>query len=69
MSGYRANAQTYTGDVDLAMIDHMAANRDRPIVCSNCQARQGEPCTQPTSTGRVAVRWFHAARTDRQAGW
>lgn len=32
------------------------------IGCPNCQARPGEPCTQPTDTGRVAVPWFHLSR-------
>lgn len=30
--------------------------------CPNCQARPGEPCTQPTDTGRRNVSWFHMAR-------
>lgn len=34
--------------------------KDRP--CPACQARAGEPCTQPTNTARKPVSWFHLAR-------
>lgn len=30
--------------------------------CPNCQAKPGEPCTQPTNTARRPVRWYHFAR-------
>lgn len=30
--------------------------------CPNCGARIGGRCTQPTSTGRRSVGWFHYAR-------
>ena len=30
--------------------------------CPNCQARPGEPCTQPTNTTRRPVKWFHSGR-------
>jgi hypothetical protein len=30
--------------------------------CSVCQAKVGEPCTQPTDRGRKAVTWFHLDR-------
>lgn len=32
--------------------------------CPNCQARPGEPCTQPTTTGRRPVTRFHYGRYD-----
>lgn len=32
------------------------------IRCPACQAGVGQPCTQPTETGRRAVRWLHIAR-------
>lgn len=31
-------------------------------VCENCNAQQGQPCTQPTDTGRKPVAWVHLAR-------
>jgi rubrerythrin len=30
--------------------------------CPACQAPAGQPCTQPTNTGRRPVRWHHAMR-------
>lgn len=30
--------------------------------CPNCQVRPGQPCTQPTSTGRRPVTRFHYGR-------
>lgn len=30
--------------------------------CPNCQAPAGEPCTQPTNTGRRVVNWVHSSR-------
>ena len=40
------------------------------IVCPNCNAQVGEPCTQPTEHDRRTVSWFHFARinTARQEG-
>jgi len=37
---------------------------DRPIYreCPICQAKPGESCTQPTSTSRKVVAWFHSER-------
>lgn len=32
------------------------------FTCGNCQAQPGQPCTQPTSTGRTPVTWFHYHR-------
>jgi len=32
------------------------------VTCPNCHAPAGEPCTQPTDTGRNPVKWFHDAR-------
>lgn len=32
------------------------------VPCPNCQAPVGEPCTQPTSTGRREVESTHLAR-------
>lgn len=32
------------------------------VGCPACQAKPGEPCTQPTDTGRRSVRWYHHAR-------
>lgn len=31
-------------------------------LCTSCQAKPGFPCTQPTSAGRINVRWFHLDR-------
>lgn len=30
--------------------------------CPNCQAKEGQPCTQPTNTGRRDIKTFHLAR-------
>lgn len=38
-----------------------------PITCPACQARPGQPCTQPTDTSRRPVTWEHSARTDAMA--
>jgi hypothetical protein len=32
------------------------------VACPNCHARPGEPCTQPTESGRRNVPWFHLSR-------
>lgn len=32
------------------------------VSCPNCQAKPGEPCTQPTDTGRRPVAFVHSAR-------
>lgn len=32
------------------------------VKCPNCQSGPGRKCTQPTDTGRKAVRWVHLAR-------
>lgn len=32
------------------------------VVCPNCNAQPGQPCTRPTNTGRVAVTWHHSSR-------
>lgn len=37
------------------------------VPCPNCQAPTGEPCTQPTDTGRRVVSWVHNARRDAAA--
>lgn len=34
----------------------------KSATCPNCQARPGEPCTQPTETGRKKVTWTHLSR-------
>jgi len=34
----------------------------RSVWCPNCQAPAGQPCTQPTSTGRREVKRHHRAR-------
>jgi hypothetical protein len=39
------------------------------IECPACQAKPGEPCTQPNDNGRKPVRWFHLSREDRALGW
>lgn len=36
----------------------------QPIVCTTCNARRGEPCSAPTSTGRKNVTWFHYSREE-----
>lgn len=33
-------------------------------VCENCNAQAGQPCTQPTDTGRKPVAWVHLIRED-----
>ena len=30
--------------------------------CPTCQAKAGDPCTQPTNTGRRRVNWHHISR-------
>lgn len=37
----------------------------RGVMCPNCMARPGQPCTQPTSTGRREVKRHHHARVIR----
>lgn len=32
------------------------------VTCPNCQARPGEPCTQPSNTKRIPVTWMHLSR-------
>lgn len=32
------------------------------LVCPNCNAQPGEPCTQPTDVDRKAVTWTHLSR-------
>ncbi|QKY79991.1 hypothetical protein PQD13_gp79 [Gordonia phage Clawz] len=39
------------------------------VICPNCNAQPGHPCTQPTDTGRRNVTWFHNARFNRLTGW
>lgn len=39
------------------------------VVCPNCNAQPGQPCTQPTETGRRNVQWIHYARFGRMTGW
>lgn len=34
----------------------------RVVACPNCNAKPGEPCSQPTDTGRRDVNWYHSAR-------
>lgn len=34
------------------------------VICPNCNAKAGNPCTQPTNTGRNPVRFFHFARIE-----
>lgn len=34
----------------------------RLVVCPNCNAQPGQPCTQPTDDSRRAVNWYHLAR-------
>lgn len=34
----------------------------RLVGCTNCNAKPGEPCTQPDDNGRHNVSWFHLAR-------
>lgn len=38
----------------------MAAPAD--VVCPNCNAQPGQPCTQPTNTARTPVLWYHFGR-------
>lgn len=33
--------------------------------CPVCNAHAGDPCTQPTNTGRTPVRFFHYKRQER----
>jgi len=37
--------------------------------CPACQVGPGEPCTQPTDTGRTAVAWFHSSRSNKAVKW
>lgn len=32
--------------------------------CENCNAKPGEPCTQPTDTSRKPVAWVHLTREE-----
>jgi hypothetical protein len=42
----------------------VAALITRPIdaPCEACFAKEGKPCTHPSTEGRVTVKWFHLAR-------
>jgi hypothetical protein len=33
-------------------------------VCPACNAKPGQPCTQPTDTSRRNVSWFHYPREE-----
>lgn len=44
-------------DIDIA---------SRAAVCPACNAQVGEPCSQPTDTGRKPVQWSHYSR---HAAW
>lgn len=46
-------------------MDEKSRKNPRDVVCPNCNAPVGSPCTQPTDTGRRIVRWFHIAREDK----
>lgn len=38
------------------------------VICPNCQARAGDPCTSPTSTGRRTIKRVHVAREEAARG-
>lgn len=48
-------------DADRASL--VATSPDQ-VECPACRSPRGERCTQPTSTGRTDVKWFHLARED-----
>lgn len=37
------------------------------VYCPNCQAKPGDPCTSPTSTGRNQIKTFHVSRESSAA--
>lgn len=37
------------------------------VDCPNCQSKANAKCTQPTESGRKAVRWVHSAREQAAA--
>lgn len=43
--------------------NHPRVKRPFEVRCPNCQALPGEPCMQPTPSGRRPVSWFHLSRT------
>lgn len=36
-------------------------------LCPNCQAKPGQPCTAPSSTGRNAIKTIHYGRYEAGA--
>lgn len=48
----------------ITVTDHPETPAETPQdrACPVCQARPGQPCTQPTDTGRRPVTWFHLNR-------
>lgn len=46
-----------------------AADKVDTVRCPACNASPGDPCTAPTTTGRVKVSWVHDARRDLAQGW
>ena len=62
-------AGTYGGWFAVIWTYRMSAfERAMVVKCPNCQAQPGEPCTQPTDTGRRAVKRPHLARLDALDG-
>jgi len=45
-----------------------SAGDPHTVTCPNCAAQPGQPCTQPTDTGRRNVTWHHLAREAAVSG-
>lgn len=39
------------------------------VWCPNCQAKPGDPCTQPTDNDRRPVPWYHHSRFNELTKW
>ena len=50
-------------------VNHTASVQSpQNVVCPNCNAQPGEPCTQPDNFGRHPVKSFHYARVEKSQG-
>jgi len=54
--------------------DAVPVNKDalialRSVGCEACMAAPGQPCTAPTVSGRMPVKWVHNVRRDLVQGW
>lgn len=51
-------------DIEDAARRSMTDTKPGQVVCPTCNAQPGEPCTQPSNTRRIPVKWMHLSRHD-----